>query len=93
MLEKEYFRQKMKKFWIILGISILIWVISIVIQGITLYKVKLNLFSGSICEITGFPLADCIYSTLMASIIQLANITFWFWVIKLLWWGFNKARK
>ncbi len=72
-----------KRFLVTLGLSILVWVVSLIIQGTTLYKVKFSLFSGSACEITGFPIATCTYSGFQAGLFQLVNIFFWFWIIHL----------
>ncbi len=83
----------MKKFFITLGLSVVVWFISIIIQGVTLNNVKFSLFSGSACEITGFPIATCIYGKNITSLgIQLFNIFFWFWVIHLFWKWFGKRK-
>ncbi len=86
------FSFSIKRFFITLGLSVAVWVISLFIQGITLYKVDFNLFSGSTCEITGFPVVVCIYSGTEATIIQLVNIIIWFWVLHFTWKWFDKRR-
>lgn len=79
-----------KRFLVTLGLSILIWIISLFIQGITLYKIKFSLFSASSCEITGFPIVNCIYDGSKATLIQLINIFIWFWVLHFVWKWFEK---
>ena len=81
-----------KRFLVSLGLSIVVWLISVAIQGITLYKVKFSLFSGSACEITGYPIAQCIYDGIQAGIIQLINVLFWFFVIHLFWGWMDKGK-
>ncbi len=81
-----------KRFFITLSLSILIWLVSVFLQGIMFYKVRLNLFSASSCEITGFPIADCVYDNTKAGLIQLVNIFFWFWGVHLFWGWFDKRK-
>lgn len=83
-----------KRFFVTLGLSVVVWLVSIVIQGITLYKVTFSLF-GSSCQLTGFPIADCIRSGsgyLPFWVIHIINIFFWFFVIHLFWGWFEKSR-
>lgn len=87
------FKFSKKRFFITLGLSIGVWLISIFVQGITLYAVKFNLFSGSACEITGFPLARCIYNGTQIAILQLINIFIWFLVINLAVYWVKKRDK
>lgn len=84
-----------KRFFITLGLSVGVWVISIVVQAATLYKVTFSLL-GSSCQLTGFPIAECLRGEpgqLPFWVIHLLNITFWFWVIHLLWSWFEKRKK
>ena len=81
-----------KRFFITLGLSILIWLVSVFIQGMSLYKIKFGLFSGSTCEITGFPIAMCTYNGAQALMLQVINLFFWFWVIHLFWGWFDKRK-
>ena len=87
-LLKEYAKSMLgfskKRFFLTLGLSVLVWVISALAQFLTMYNVRFSLFSSSSCQITGFPIAKCIYQSsdqLPFWIIDLANIFFWFWVI------------
>lgn len=81
-----------KRFFITLGLSILIWYVSVLIQGVTGFRAPLNLpFSASICKVTGFPLAMCLFDNLVW-VVNIANILFWFWATHLLWTWFKKGR-
>ncbi len=86
-----------KRFLITLGLSVGVWLLTVVIQGITLYKVTFSLL-GSSCQLTGFPIAKCVSGSsgeVPFWVIHIINILFWFWVIHLLWGGvnwFNKSK-
>lgn len=85
----------MKRFLVTLGISVGVWLVSVFIQFFTLYNVKFTLFSSNACQITGFPIAQCIYSSsdqLPFWLIDFANIFFWFWVIHLFWNWVDKGK-
>lgn len=83
-----------KRFFIILGLSVLIWVISMVLQSF--FKgdnVNYGFFIfGKSCEVTGYPFARCIpdYDKLAIYLTYLINLFFWFWVIHLLGKWFDK---
>lgn len=84
-----------KRFLITLLVSIVIWFISVLVQFFTLYKVKFSLFSGTSCQLTGFPWANCIYEApgqIPFWVIDFINILFWFWVIHLFWGWFQKSK-
>ena len=85
-----------KRFFITLGLSILIWFITVLIQGVSGYKAPFNLLSSaSICKVTGFPIATCSYSGkgyIPFWLIDLINIFFWFWVLHFSWNWFKKSR-
>lgn len=81
-----------KRFLVTLGLSVVVWLVTIVIQGMTLYKVTFSLL-GSSCQLTGFPIADCISSgsgTIPFWVIHLINVLFWFFIIHLFWGWFSK---
>ena len=83
-----------KRFFITLGLSVLIWLISVFLQALLSLNTSFNLF-GSACTITGFPIATCIYERkgqVPASVIALTNIAFWFWVLHFSWKWFNKGK-
>lgn len=85
-----------KRFFITLGLSIVIWYITVIIQGIVGFNAPFNLLaSGSNCQLTGFPIAQCIYSSsnrISVWLVNLINIMVWFWVIHFLWGLFSKKR-
>lgn len=74
-----------KRFLVTLGVSILVWILTILIQFFTGYKARFSLF-GSGCELTGFPIADCVYNgkgEIPGWLVASFNIFFWFWIIHL----------
>lgn len=82
-----------KRFLVTLGLSMIMWYISVLIQGITGFRAPLSLpFSASICKVTGFPLAMCIYDK-SVWIVNIVNIVFWFLVLHFIWKWFGKAQK
>lgn len=81
-----------KRFFITLGLSILVWYGSVVAQGISGYNAPFNiLFSGSICKVTGFPVVACLYGG-SVWLVNIINISFWFWVLHFTWHWFDKGR-
>lgn len=84
-----------KRFVITLGLSILVWIVSIAIQSMTGEGVKYGFFIfAKSCELTGYPLARCIseYYTSKIVAIYLFNIFFWFWLIHFFWNFFNRGK-
>lgn len=81
-----------KRFITTLVLSSVIWYTSVLIQGFTGFNAPYNmLFTSSTCKLTGFPIADCRYST-SVWLINLINIIFWFWVVHLFWGWFEKGK-
>lgn len=83
-----------KKFLITLVFSIVIWFISVLIQGFTGFNAILSIFGPS-CQLTGFPIATCLFNgpgQFSGWMLSLLNIFFWFWVIHLFWGWFSKPR-
>lgn len=83
-----------KRFFITLGLSVGVWVVSMFMQAIfTLDDLTTN-FSllGSSCEVTGYPIALCLDKNKMGIVvlIYLINIGIWFWIIHFLWGLFSK---
>lgn len=72
-----------KRFFVTLGLAVGIWVITIFVQFALGINVKFGLFSGDSCQLTGFPIADCLYqsSKIPFWIIHIFNILFWFILI------------
>ncbi|MBI2600090.1 hypothetical protein HYW43_04215 [Candidatus Daviesbacteria bacterium] len=93
--EKYVFGFNKKRFFITLGLSILIWVITNFIQLFSpnYWPAGFSLLGGS-CTVTGYPIALCLaeYEKAKIFLVYLANITFWFWVIHLFWNWFEKGR-
>lgn len=83
-----------KRFFVTLGLSILVWIISMVVQQF--FKsdnVNYGLFSfAKSCDVTGYPLAQCIseYDKGRLYFFYLINLSFWFWVIHFFWNIFSK---
>lgn len=80
-----------KRFFITLGVSIGGYLVGVLAQGLTLYNVSFSLSGGS-CEITGFPIARCFSDNSSATLVQLVNLLFWFWLIHLIF-GFLKRNR
>lgn len=87
----------LKRFLITLGISVGIWYLAVIIQGISGYNAPFNtLFTSSVCKLTGFPIAKCISpgpKEVSVWLINTVNIIFWFFVIHLFWGFFQKRSK
>lgn len=85
-----------KRFLVTLGLSVLVWLLSGVIQLLVQQDTTFAFFSfGGSCEITGYPIALCISSNDNTKFlfISLVNIVFWFWVLHFGWKWFGKAQK
>lgn len=87
----------LKRFLITLGISVFIWVISIMIQFIFKsdnVQYGFFIFAKS-CEVTGYPIAKCIpdYDKGQIFLTYFINISFWFFIIHLFWGFFQKRSK
>lgn len=85
-----------KRFIITLVLSILIWYGSVIIQGLTGINAPFGILgSESRCNLSGFPVAECIYSSrssVSVWLINITNIIFWFWLIHLVMNLFFKKR-
>ncbi len=83
----------MKRFFITLGLSVGVWLMSVIIQAFIEAPKYISFFTQSKCSATGFPVTECI-KNIPEVLIYLINITFWFWVIHLLLlWGWFEKRK
>jgi len=80
-----------KRFLVTLGISVVIWLISVIVQAFMEAPKYISFFTQSKCSATGFPIMDCIKG-IPEVFIYLINIIFWFWVIHL-FWGWLEKRK
>ena len=82
-----------KRFFVTLGLSVLVWVVSNFIQLFDsgYWPAGFSLL-GSSCTVTGYPIALCLagYEKAKIVLVYLVNIFFWFWVIHLFWGWFEK---
>lgn len=75
-----------KRFLVTLGLSILVWMVSMVVQVYSTFGKSIGTFSTG-CRVTGYPIDGCMIqgSYIPPILIMMINITFWFWVIHLFW--------
>lgn len=85
------FKFSKSKLLITIGLSILIWVVTVVIQAINDAPRYVALFTKSECFATGYPISSCLKGT-PEIFIYIINIFFWFLVINFIW-GFFKHLK
>ena len=82
-----------KRFFLTLGLSILVWVVSNFIQlfNPNYWPAGFSLLGGS-CTVTGYPVALCLpgYEKAKILLVYLINIIFWFWVLHFAWNWFEK---
>lgn len=81
-----------KRFFITLGLSILIWVVSGLAQALFNKGEFGSYVFGSGCELTGYPIALCVSINERAkfTLVLLANIIIWFWISHFIWKWFEK---
>lgn len=81
-----------KRFFVTLGLAVVVWVGSV---GINFYLEASNLFNltGS-CSLTGYPISLCVssYNDFKFYSLILLNILIWFWVLNLALGIFNKRK-
>lgn len=79
-----------KRFLITLGISVVVWLVSGLVQMLTGFSDYFTVFHK--CSLTGYPIALCISSNDQTKVIlvSIVNIAIWFWVIHLFWGWFQK---
>ena len=80
----------MKRFFLTLGLSILVWVISGIVQALIGFSGYFTIFHS--CSLTGYPISLCISSNdqTKVTLISAVNIIFWFWVLHFAWNWFEK---
>ena len=85
-----------KRFFITLGLSILIWIISNFVQLFNpeYWPAGFSLLGGS-CTVTGYPIALCLpgYEIIKILAVYIVDIMFWFFIIHLFWNWFEKRGK
>lgn len=81
-----------KRFLIVLGLSVMIWVVSGFVQVFTNRGEFGSYVFGTGCELTGYPISLCVSANDRPKLILviIANVTLWFWVTHLFWNWFNK---
>lgn len=89
---RSMFRFSKKRFFITLGISVLIWVITVVIQAFLEAPKYVALFMQSQCSATGYPFSFCSSRT-PEFVIYFFNIFFWFWIVHLSWGFFKRPNR
>lgn len=82
-----------KRIFITLGLSIVVWLVSAIIQGYLTFAKYLGTFSTG-CQVTGYPIDICTLagSEVPALLVIMINILFWFWIIHLFWRLFEKKQ-
>ena len=81
-----------KRFFLTLGLSILVWLVSGFIQVLTNKGEFGSYVFGTGCELTGYPIALCISSNDRTKflLVVIANVMLWFWVLHFAWNWFEK---
>lgn len=79
----------MKKFFITLGVSVVVWFLSVLVQAFTEAPKYISFFAQSKCSATGYPISVCIKGIPEIGI-YFMNILFWYWIIHLFWGWFKK---
>lgn len=84
-----------KRFLITLGLSIGVWLVSGFIQALTNKGEFGSYVFGVSCELTGYPIALCVSSNdkIRFSLVVIANVMLWFWVLHFVWSFFQKRSK
>ncbi len=82
-----------KRFFVTLGLSVVVWVMSGVIQAIIGFSNYFTIFHS--CSLTGYPIALCISSNDQIKVILVSgvNIILWFWVIHFFWGFLRRSGK
>lgn len=75
-----------KRFFITLGLSVLVWVISAIIQAYVTFGKYIGTFTTG-CQVSGYPIDVCSLQgpNVSSKFVIILNILFWFWVIHLFW--------
>ena len=81
-----------KRFFITLGLSVGIWLISGFIQAWIGFSDYFTVFHT--CSLTGYPISLCVSSNnqIMIASVSVINIFIWFWIIHLFWGWFEKSK-
>lgn len=81
-----------KRFFITLGLSVGLWLVSGLIQALVGFSDYFTVFHK--CSLTGYPIALCISSNDQTKVVlvSIVNIAIWFWGIHLFWGWFEKRQ-
>lgn len=73
-----------KRFFVTLGLSVGVWLITVLIQAYVTFSKYLGTFSSG-CQVTGYPIDVCALRgpDVPAILVIFINIFIWFWVIHL----------
>lgn len=73
-----------KRFFVTLVLSMVVWLVSVVIQGYLTFARYIGTFSTG-CHATGYPIDVCIIQGpyIPAPLVIFVNILFWFWIVHL----------
>lgn len=79
-----------KRFFVTLGLSVVVWLGSGLVQALTGFSNYFTVFHR--CSLTGYPIALCISSNDQTKItlVSIINIVIWFWVLHFAWNWFEK---
>jgi len=89
-LRKNMLGFSWKRFLITLGLSMVVWVISGIVQALVGFSNYFTIFHS--CSLTGYPIALCISSNDQIKVVLVSgvNIVLWFWVLHFAWNWFEK---
>lgn len=90
---KNMFGFSWKRFFVTLGVSVGVWLVSGIVQAFTGFSNYFTIFHS--CSLTGYPIALCISSNDQIKVILVSgvNIIFWFWGLHFVWNFFQKRGK
>lgn len=79
-----------KRFFITLGLSVVVWLVSGLIQALIGFSDYFTIFHK--CSLTGYPIALCISSNnqIKVILVSIINVVIWFWVLHFVWKWFDK---
>ncbi len=83
-----------KRFFVTLGLSILVWVTTTIVQAYLTFAKYVGTFSTG-CKATGYPIDVCMIPGpyIPSEIIILINIIIWFWLLHFIWKWVIKRQK
>lgn len=81
-----------KRFFVTLGLSVAVWLITAIFQAFGTFGKYVSMFSSG-CQVTGYPVDVCMIEgpNIPPIVVIIVNILFWFWGIHF-FWSFFKGR-